>query len=623
MIGRNDPCSCGSGKKFKKCCGKNGTVSSIRLLLAEELRDVQKAMLTYTEEVAGMRLEQEYRKLLREYPNLHALETMGEIFYRYWVMSVERDKNGETIMGYFVKEHAAEIPRERTRNIVHSWPGQALFISGVIEEVEEETIIVRDVLTGQSVRIAEKEESLEIGCYLHGITLPYEQQAIFLMIPFSQSPALAPAWEKLVKNTFEHSSYTSPQAFLMERYFELVNELYKEEGWIEWEDPRHQEVCERFTAFMKEQEIDEETIEEAAALWWAFCKENHPKPRNTGIFAAAVYYLFADEMGRVPYWSQKKLAAAFGTSANSISARTDELADFLYETAQIMPEETPFPMLASERALWEMMMKVEAQGAESMEEVQRLMNREVNRPFKPQTDEQRAQMMLYDAYEAKGPMRREMAKRALELDPDAADAYTILAEFAEETGQRESYLKQAVEAGKRKLGPDFFKENEGDFWGIVETRPFMRAKQNYAMFLEAQERYEEAACQLAELIRLNPNDNQGNRDILLGLYIRLKKGAKAEELLNEYPNGFIGEGYQRVLVELLKNGVTEKAKRLWRKAVIDLPYAEAYLKGKKELPPLPEFYQPGSESEAAIYITHNIGLWIDSGAFQYLSELHT
>jgi preprotein translocase subunit SecA len=23
-VGRNDPCPCGSGKKFKHCCGKNG-----------------------------------------------------------------------------------------------------------------------------------------------------------------------------------------------------------------------------------------------------------------------------------------------------------------------------------------------------------------------------------------------------------------------------------------------------------------------------------------------------------------------------------------------------------------------------------------------------------------------
>jgi uncharacterized protein YecA (UPF0149 family) len=24
-LGRNDPCTCGSGKKFKKCCGKAGS----------------------------------------------------------------------------------------------------------------------------------------------------------------------------------------------------------------------------------------------------------------------------------------------------------------------------------------------------------------------------------------------------------------------------------------------------------------------------------------------------------------------------------------------------------------------------------------------------------------------
>jgi preprotein translocase subunit SecA len=23
-VGRNDPCPCGSGKKFKQCCGRNG-----------------------------------------------------------------------------------------------------------------------------------------------------------------------------------------------------------------------------------------------------------------------------------------------------------------------------------------------------------------------------------------------------------------------------------------------------------------------------------------------------------------------------------------------------------------------------------------------------------------------
>ena len=26
VVGRNDPCPCGSGKKYKKCCGKNEKV---------------------------------------------------------------------------------------------------------------------------------------------------------------------------------------------------------------------------------------------------------------------------------------------------------------------------------------------------------------------------------------------------------------------------------------------------------------------------------------------------------------------------------------------------------------------------------------------------------------------
>ncbi len=27
-VGRNDPCPCGSGKKYKKCCGKNDAENS-------------------------------------------------------------------------------------------------------------------------------------------------------------------------------------------------------------------------------------------------------------------------------------------------------------------------------------------------------------------------------------------------------------------------------------------------------------------------------------------------------------------------------------------------------------------------------------------------------------------
>ena len=36
MVGRNDPCTCGSGKKYKKCCGKANVVD-ISTVIDEEL----------------------------------------------------------------------------------------------------------------------------------------------------------------------------------------------------------------------------------------------------------------------------------------------------------------------------------------------------------------------------------------------------------------------------------------------------------------------------------------------------------------------------------------------------------------------------------------------------------
>jgi hypothetical protein len=39
QTGRNDPCGCGSGKKYKKCCGApKGEVTSVRL---KDIKDVE------------------------------------------------------------------------------------------------------------------------------------------------------------------------------------------------------------------------------------------------------------------------------------------------------------------------------------------------------------------------------------------------------------------------------------------------------------------------------------------------------------------------------------------------------------------------------------------------------
>src|SRR6266508_4137939 len=116
-----------------------------------------------------------------------------------------------------------------------------------------------------------------------------------------------------------------------------------------------------------------------------------------------------------------------------------------------------------------------------------------------------AQDLMYEAFEAQGGRRVALAREALEISPDCADAYLLLAEeTASSVEEARELLEQGVAAGERALGPEPFDEDVGHFWGILETRPYMRARAALAETLWALDRREEAVEHQRELLRLNP-----------------------------------------------------------------------------------------------------------------------
>ena len=71
----------------------------------------------------------------------------------------------------------------------------------------------------------------------------------------------------------------------------------------------------------------------------------------------------------------------------------------------------------------------------------------------------------------------------MEISPDCADAYVLLAEHAKTADEAQNLYEQGVAAGERALGREAFAEHEGHFWGVLETRPYMRARQGLAQCL--------------------------------------------------------------------------------------------------------------------------------------------
>src|SRR3954454_2105390 len=66
-----------------------------------------------------------------------------------------------------------------------------------------------------------------------------------------------------------------------------------------------------------------------------------------------------------------------------------------------------------------------------------------------------------------------------------ADAYVLLAEQGQSAGEALEYYQKNVEAGEQALGAKEFKEYAGNFWGFLETRPYMGARAGLAATLNS------------------------------------------------------------------------------------------------------------------------------------------
>ena len=195
----------------------------------------------------------------------------------------------------------------------------------------------------------------------------------------------------------------------------------------------------------------------------------------------------------------------------------------------------------------------------------------------------------------------QLCRQALELHPDCVDALHMLAEI-ESKWQRDFVIgvKKAIEAGRRDLGEEYFRENKGHFWAMIETRPFMRAMGALAESLADNEYHlDEAIAVHEEMLDLNPGDNQGIRYGLLGCYLAKKRYNDAQQLLDRYPGEYSAFFlWGKVLLLLATRGERE-ASRALRDARKENPHVERYFFPRKQRPNVQlEGYSPGKETEA-------------------------
>lgn len=233
-----------------------------------------------------------------------------------------------------------------------------------------------------------------------------------------------------------------------------------------------------------------------------------------------------------------------------------------------------------------------------------------------------AQELAYRAMEADSLQASgDLARKALALDPGCIDAMNVMA--AVEAADPEDYvtrMKALVAKAESELDKTVLKEHKGQLWGVLEARPYLRARLGLGALLEKSGRFKEALPHFEQLLELNESDNQGVRHHLIRTGLALGRLKELTALLKRFKDDDSAimtwaDVYIRVKSKNMKD--IAKAMETARKAN---PLVEEFLTGKRRIPKkkiVPVFYAPGSEEEALVVLSFVGEAWLNDRAAMY------
>ncbi len=222
--------------------------------------------------------------------------------------------------------------------------------------------------------------------------------------------------------------------------------------------------------------------------------------------------------------------------------------------------------------------------------------------------------LLFEAYDE--PVKTKaikLAKRALEINPNNIDAENFITKYETNTIKRLKKYEETLNKEKNSLEKEnlFNEENIGIFWGLIETRPYMRTKHCYMLTLMELGRYTEAIKQGEELLELCESDNLGIRYLIIGLYTVLEKFGKAKEIYNKYLDNSTFMLFP-LSIMYYKEGNYRKCKKVLKQLRENNEYLLNYLTGRKKFTKakvedieINGTYSWGSEAEAYLVVKDN------------------
>ncbi len=529
MIGRNDPCHCGSGKKYKKCCGSSGT-DLVNMIVNEELDGVLTSFFdAYPQGEDKKEMQLVMRKWMQQLSESWEHTDIEEAASEFYLF-VENNKDWRA----HIKTQLEQVKREAVLDVLKEWQ-EPILLLGEITGIDEKNIYIKALFGEQEYKLTRHEGMpADVGTLLFGVVLKDVRQGENAIAPVSSMLFLA-KWSKQTKKSLVELREATPEQSEVEFVKEhalIIYELFIKRSMASMneliEEVLVEEQLSALTAFdtalrQLEQTTDAREIMHKLSVAY-FLNENPVVEVEADFIAAAIKTGIDIGVVQGTGLDEASIIETYESSIEGVAAHAEKLAT-LYEEMMNTGDE---PMAArlyaigvdprpTEKALWETSMTT---GGVVLPE------------RKPTVAGGRAQLLAYEAYAADTEeQRRALAKRAAELAPELPDALLLQAEIEADSQKKIQLYEAAIKEASRT-----FEAGENP-WQNIPNRPFMRAAFAYGVHLFEKGDYDDAASLFIDLLKMNQIDHQGARYEAVASLIHAKRYEEAAEILIRYEKG--------------------------------------------------------------------------------------
>jgi uncharacterized protein YecA (UPF0149 family) len=346
-VSRNEPCPCGSGKKYKKCCGSKDAVS-IKEVLNHEIIELQKEARIFALTHYADDIKEDFTDLLEILEDVEGEEKeFYEFVHSFWYILFGTIEEEESIMDEFIRVKMPYISRPRLKSILQSW-AEGKAVAGIMTEVTEDQAVIKDTLTGKtySVSLFGDLHGFEEGNFAFAILLPYGEEYLAFPAIFDLPKEHAAKFEDYIQYSFEEEAYDNPEEYLAEYLVDLMNNTPKSTSAaptmdnFDWPSKGTKQVAEIFRDDMIEAGEEPWIIGMGISLWMDYCEKTGKQVKKPDNYVAGLRYLVTTIADSKENLTQKEFGEKYGINASRVSTYYGEIYNEVEDTIRKLIEES-------------------------------------------------------------------------------------------------------------------------------------------------------------------------------------------------------------------------------------------------------------------------------------------